>query len=74
MGSPGGHHFYGPPGPESCLAAAMIVFAVLAHAQAPAAGQKQGLAASMQTAYSTLKGNMTQVAEKMPDANYGFHP
>ena len=58
----------------TCLAAAMIVFAVLAAAQAPAAGQKQGLAASMQTAYSTLKGNMTQAAEKMPDANYGFKP
>ena len=58
----------------TCLAAAMIVFAVLAAAQAPVAGQKQGLAASMQTAYSTLKGNMTQAAEKMPDANYGFKP
>ena len=34
----------------TCLAAVMIVFAVLAAAQAPAAGQKQGLAASMQTA------------------------
>lgn len=58
----------------TCLAAGLMVFSVLAAAQAPAAGQKQGLAASMQTAYSTLKGNMTQAAEKMPDANYGFKP
>ena len=28
----------------------------------------------MQTAYGTLKGNMTQAAEKMPEANYGFKP
>lgn len=29
---------------------------------------------SLQAAYGTLKGNMTQAAEKMPEANYGFKP
>ena len=58
----------------TCLVAGLMLFAVFAAAQAPAAGQKQGLAASLQTAYGTLKGNMTQAAEKMPDANYGFKP
>src|SRR5262249_23476922 len=38
------------------------------------AGQKIGLAASMQRAYATLKGNMTQAAEKMPESNYTFKP
>jgi len=51
-----------------------VVFAVCAAAQAPAAGQKVGLATSMQNAYATLKGNLTQAAEKMPEANYGFKP
>ena len=58
----------------TCLVAGLMLFAVFAAAQAPTAGQKRGLAASMQTAYGTLKGNMTQAAEKMPEANYGFKP
>ena len=57
-----------------CVAAGLVVFAVGAAAQAPAAAQKVGLATSMQNAYATLKGNLTQAAEKMPEANYGFKP
>jgi len=57
-----------------CLVTGLVVFAVCAAAQAPAAGQKVGLATSMQNAYATLKGNLTQAAEKMPEANYGFKP
>ena len=57
-----------------CVVAGLVVFAVSAAAQAPAAGQKVGLATSMQNAYATLKGNLTQAAEKMPEANYGFKP
>jgi len=57
-----------------CIVAGLMVFAVCAAAQAPAAGQKVGLSASMQNAYATLKGNLTQAAEKMPEANYGFKP
>ena len=57
-----------------CVVAGLVVFAVSTAAQAPAAGQKVGLATSMQNAYATLKGNLTQAAEKMPEANYGFKP
>ncbi|PYR97645.1 MAG: hypothetical protein DMG12_23975 [Acidobacteria bacterium] len=58
----------------TCLVAGLMLFAASAAAQAPAAGQKLGLAASMQSAYTTLKGNLTQAAEKMPEANYTFKP
>jgi hypothetical protein len=58
----------------TCIVAGLMLFAVSSAAQAPTAGQKRGLAASLQTAYGTLKGNMTQAAEKMPEANYGFKP
>src|SRR5262249_50759724 len=57
-----------------CIVAGLMVFAVCAAAQAPTTGQKVGLAASWQNAYATLKGNLTQAAEKMPEANYGFKP
>ncbi len=52
----------------TCLVAGLMLFAASAAAQAPAAGQKLGLAASMQRAYTTLKENLTQAAEKMPEA------
>jgi hypothetical protein len=58
----------------TCLVTGMMLFAAVAAAQAPTAGQKRGLAASMQAAYGTLKGNMTQAAEKMPEASYTFKP
>ena len=57
-----------------CVAAGLMMFTVCAAAQAPTAGEKVGLATSMQNAYATLKGNLTQAAEKMPEANYGFKP
>lgn len=52
----------------------LMLFAVSSAAQAPSAGEKVGLATSLQRAYGTLKGNLTQAAEKMPEANYGFKP
>ena len=58
----------------TCLVAGLMLFSVVAAAQAPTAGQKRGLAASLQSAYSTLKGNMTQAAAKMPDGGYSFKP
>ena len=58
----------------TCLAVGLILFAAFAAAQAPASGEKRGLAASMQTAYATLKGSMTQAAEKMPEGGYAFKP
>ena len=58
----------------TCVMAGLMLFAVSAAAQAPSAGEKVGLATSLQRAYGALKGNLTQAAEKMPDANYGFKP
>ena len=56
------------------VVAGLMLFGVSSAAQAPTAGQKVGLATSLQRAYGTLKGNLTQAAEKMPEANYGFKP
>ena len=58
----------------TCIVAGLMLIAVSSAAQAPAAGQRVGLATSLQRAYGTLKGNLTQAAEKMPEANYGFKP
>ena len=58
----------------TCIVAGLMLFAQFSAAQAPTAGQKVGLATSLQRAYGTLKGNLTQAAEKMPEANYGFKP
>ena len=38
----------------------------------PAAGQKIGLATSLQRGYAGIKTNFTAAAEKMPDADYAF--
>ena len=46
----------------TCMAAGLMLFAVSAAAQAPTAGQKLSLATSLQRAYTTLKGNLTQAA------------
>ena len=43
-------------------------------AQQPAAGEKVSFATSLQRVYATLKMNLTQEAEKMPDADYGYRP
>jgi len=57
----------------------MIVSAVLfsgvsAFTQAPMAGQTITIPLSIQRAYAAVKGNLTQAAEKMPEADYGFKP
>src|SRR2546427_8174502 len=57
-----------------CIVAGLMLFAQASAAQAPTAGQKVGLATSMQSAYATLKGNLTEAAAKMPEANYTFKP
>ena len=57
-----------------CIVVGLMLFAVSSAAQPPSAGQKVGLTTSLQRAYGTLKGNLTQAAEKMPEANYGFKP
>ena len=44
--------------------------------QPPAAttGQKVGIATSLQRGYAAIKLNLTQAAEKMPEADYTFQP
>jgi hypothetical protein len=43
-------------------------------AQAPGGGAPAGIAVGLQRQYAALKTNLTQSAEKMPDADYGFKP
>lgn len=53
-------------------AAALLVGSTL-YAQPPA-GQKVGLATSLQRGYAGIKTNFTAAAEKMPEADYTFKP
>jgi hypothetical protein len=54
--------------------AAVLLIAPTVFSQPPAAGQKIGLATSLQRGYAGIKLNLTQEAEKMPEADYGFKP
>jgi hypothetical protein len=57
---------------------AALTFTATAFAQPPGAGgqggQKFSLATSLQRGYANLKMNLTQEAEKMPEADYSFKP
>ena len=53
-------------------AAVLLVAATTYSQQPPAAGQKIGLATSLQRGYAGIKANFTAAAEKMPEADYGF--
>jgi hypothetical protein len=57
---------------------AALIFAGNAFAQPPGGGgqggQKVGLATSLQRGYANIKMNLTQEAEKMPEADYTFKP
>jgi hypothetical protein len=55
------------------LASGVLLVASAAVAQGPPAGPV-GLAAGLQRSYAQLKANLTQSAEKMPEADYGFKP
>jgi len=56
--------------------AAILLFAASTSSQQPPppASQKVGLATSLQRGYANLKTNLTQEAEKMPEADYNFKP
>lgn len=56
------------------VAGVFVMVAVGAAQQPPAAGQKVGLATSLQRGYAGMKLNVTQNAEKMPEADYSFKP
>jgi DinB superfamily len=55
-------------------AAVLLIAPTVFTQQMPAAGQKVGLATSLQRGYATFKTNFTQAAEKMPEADYSFKP
>jgi|SRR5581483_6377916 len=56
-----------------CLLSGFVVAASASFAQAPGGGPV-GIAAGLQRQYAALKTNLTQSAEKMPEADYGFKP
>jgi len=51
----------------------LALFSTVALSQAPA-GQKVTLQTSLQRGYAGIKMNLTQEAEKMPEADYAFKP
>ena len=53
--------------------AAALLVATAVYSQPPA-GQKIGLATSLQRGYNGFKTNFTAAAEKMPEADYTFKP
>ncbi len=54
--------------------AAVLLVTSTVYSQPPAAGQKIGLATSLQRGYAGIKANFTAAAEKMPEADYSFKP
>jgi hypothetical protein len=54
--------------------AVILLAAAALSAQMPQAGQKVGLATSLQRGYAAFKRNFTAAAEKMPESDYGFKP
>ena len=55
-------------------AAVLLAAPTVYSQQPPAAGQKIGLATSLQRGYAGIKANFTAAAEKMPEADYNFKP
>ena len=60
--------------PVLALATTLAASSAVVFTQAPAAGQKTTLATSLQRSYAGIKANLTQEAEKMPEADYSFKP
>ena len=54
--------------------ATVLLVASTVYSQQPPAGQKIGLATSLQRGYAGIKTNFTAAAEKMPEADYSFKP
>jgi hypothetical protein len=52
----------------------VILAAAVTSAQPIPPGQKIGLAVYLQAGYAGIKMDLTQAAEKMPEADYGFKP
>jgi hypothetical protein len=59
---------------RACYAVPVLALvATVAFSQMPS-GQKVGIATSLQRSYAGIKANLTQEAEKMPEADYSFKP
>ena len=59
----------------TCLAFAFVVLAgSQGSAQAPAGGQKFTLTQGLQRSYNGIKLNLTEAADKLPDAQYNYRP
>jgi len=56
------------------FASAAVLLVAPAVFSQPPAGQKIGLATSLQRGYAGIKTNFTAAAEKMPEADYSFKP
>ncbi|HEX4346592.1 MAG TPA: DinB family protein [Vicinamibacterales bacterium] len=56
------------------IAVSLMFASSAAFAQPPAAGQTLTVVTSIQRAYGTMKTNLNQAAEKVPDADYGSKP
>ncbi|MGE0159934.1 MAG: DinB family protein [Gemmatimonadales bacterium] len=56
------------------ISAALALTATAVSAQTPPAPQPTTIAVAIQRAYATIKTNLTQAAERMPEADYGFKP
>ena len=56
------------------VSAAILLVGVTTYSQQPPAGQKIGLAMSLQNGYAGIKRNFTAAADKMPEADYSFKP
>ena len=54
--------------------AGVVCAASSALAQAPPPGQPLTLSASLNRSYNTVKLNLTEMATRMPEADYGFKP
>ncbi|MSO45428.1 MAG: DinB family protein [Acidobacteria bacterium] len=58
----------------SIIGAGIVLAATTIAAQPPPAGAPTTIAVNIQRGYATIKTNLTQAAEKMADADYGFKP
>ena len=59
---------------RALIACSLVLASSAAFAQPPAAGQTLTVVTSIQRAYATMKTNLNQAAEKMPDADYNSKP
>jgi hypothetical protein len=57
-----------------CVTSAVLVCATVVAAQGPAQQAPVGLTQYLQNAYAAIKSNLTQAADKLPEADYSFKP